>query len=121
MATYVVAFALLIACGGSDEQVAQTEHFAVRIRSEAQGVGEHDIIIDIRERVNPSVTVEEVVVAPTMRDMGMASPEVIATADASGRYRAKQVWFSMGGEWEVEVRIRTTTFEDIAIFRIQVN
>jgi hypothetical protein len=62
----------------------------------------------------------QVVVAPLMEAMGMASPEQPAQALGSGRYQAKAVFFSMIGEWEFDVRITAGGAEETARFKVQV-
>ena len=62
-----------------------------------------------------------VVVAPTMKSMGMASPEVTAQQIAPGRYRVEGITLSMAGDWELDVRVAANGSEDAATFMLMVN
>jgi hypothetical protein len=50
----------------------------------------------------------------------MASPEIVAQPVAPGRYQAQGEFFSMLGQWEVDVRVSAGGAEDVARFVVQV-
>ena len=54
-----------------------------------------------------------------MAQMGMAAPEATAQMVAPGRYQAKGEFFSMVGEWRVDVRIDANGMEEVARFNVQ--
>jgi hypothetical protein len=110
----------LAACGGNAEQSVQTERYTVTFRLEGSGTGERRALIGVTDREGRPVAVQAVVVAPVMRDMGMASPEATATPEGSGRYVAQGAFFSMLGAWEIDVRISADGRDDLATFRVQV-
>ena len=112
----------LAGCGGSGgiTQESQTERYAVRLNLDGTGFGERTATIDINDRSGSPIAVDQVVLAPVMREMGMAAPEVTAQAVASGRYQAKGQLFVMAGVWEVDVRISAGDTEEVASFKIEV-
>ena len=62
---------------------------------------------------------DEVVLAPVMESMGMAAPETIAQPTDPGDYQAKGEFFSMIGEWRINVRVNVGGNEEVARFTIQ--
>ncbi|TWF79618.1 hypothetical protein FHX44_115552 [Pseudonocardia hierapolitana] len=71
----------------------------VRLLIETPAVGLQDLTVDVPGDV------ERLVVAPTMVEMGHASPPVTATPEAAGRFRAPGVEFFMPGRWDVTVTV----------------
>jgi hypothetical protein len=116
----LLAALVLASCGGSPEQTAQTERYTVTFRLEGGGIGERRAVIGVTDREGRPAAVEAVVLAPVMRDMGMASPEAAATPDGPGRYVAQGAFFSMLGAWEIDVRISAEGRDDRATFSVQV-
>src|ERR671932_621817 len=92
----------LAACGGPGgiTQTSRTEHYAVQLHLDGVGFGERTATIEVRDTSGNPVTADQVMLAPVMRQMGMASPEAIAQPVAPGRYEAKGEFFSMIGEWD---------------------
>jgi hypothetical protein len=71
----------------------------IRLLIEAPAVGLHDVTVEV------TGAVERLVVAPTMVEMGHASPPVTATPAAPGRFVAPGVEFFMPGRWDVAVTV----------------
>lgn len=113
----------LSACGGSSggAQTAQTARYSVQLSVEDAKIGNGAATIDVRDAAGQPVAVDSVVVAPLMRDMGMASPEVVAQQIAPGRYRTEGIMFSMGGDWELDVRVAAGGSEDVATFKVVIS
>ena len=117
----VLLLALLTACGGSGiTQTAQTEHYTVQLSLDSAGFGQREAIVDVHDAAGKPVAADQVVLASVMRQMGMAAPEATAQPVAPGRYRATGEFFSMIGEWEVDVRVDAGGTEEVATFKIPV-
>src|SRR5689334_13312151 len=85
----------LAACGGSGiTQTVQTEHYKVQLTLDGANFDEHTATINIDDLSGQPVTADQVVLAPVMETMGMASPEQTAQAMAPGRYQAKAAFFA---------------------------
>jgi hypothetical protein len=119
--TLLVVAALLAACGTSaPPQTAETSRYTVTFRMDGAGLDEHTATVELADREGRPATVDEVVIAPVMRDMGMASPEVVAQPDGPGRYTARAAFFSMLGLWELDVRLVSEGVEETVTFTVQV-
>jgi YtkA-like len=117
----VLLLAFLTACGGSGmTQTAQTEHYTVQLSLDGAGFGQREATVDVHDAAGKPVAADQVVLASVMRQMGMAAPEAVAQPVASGRYRATGEFFSMIGEWEVDVRVDAGGTEEVATFKIAV-
>ncbi|MFO7169854.1 MAG: FixH family protein [Chloroflexota bacterium] len=114
------AAVLLAGCGGPAPQTAETDSYRVTLRLEGESIQERTATIEVFDRAGQPVTAERVVIAPVMRDMGMASPEVLAQPDGPGRYVARGEFFSMLGIWELDVRVTAGGFQETATFRVEV-
>lgn len=113
---------LLAACGGSGiTQSSQTDTYNVQLSLDGAGFDERTATIEITDRSGQPVTADQVVLAPTMKSMGMAAPEAPARMVAPGRYEAQSAFFSMLGEWDVVVRVSAGGAEEVASFKIQVD
>jgi hypothetical protein len=110
----------LAACGSSITQTAQTEHYTIALTLDSASFGERTATIAVNDRAGQPAAVDEVVLTPVMESMGMASPELVAQSTASGRYQVKGEFFSMIGEWHVNVRISAAGKDDLAQFLFQV-
>ncbi len=117
------ALVLLAACGGTGGvvQTVQTARYRVQLRVEESRVGNAAATIEVRDVAGQPVAVEDVVVAPTMKSMGMASPEVTAQQIVPGRYHAEGITLSMAGDWELDVRVAANGSEDTATFILAVS
>lgn len=116
----VLVVALLAACGSNAEQTAQTARYTVALRLDGSGTNEQVAVITVTDGNGQPAAVDEVVLAPVMRDMGMASPEVVATPDGAGRYLARGTFFSMTGAWELDVRLVAAGVEERVSFAVPV-
>ena len=122
----LVIFALLLvltltlAACGSITQAAQTERYTIALTLDSASFGERTAMIAVDDRSGQPAPVDQVVVAPVMPAMGMAAPEMTAQATAPGRYQLKGEFFSMIGEWQVNVRVDAAGKEDTAQFVFQV-
>jgi nitrogen fixation protein FixH len=110
----------LAACGSGITQTAQTERYNIEITLDSASFGEHTATIVVNDRSGQPVVVDQVVLAPVMPSMGMASPELTAQPTAPGRYQVKGEFFSMIGEWQVNVRVSAAGKDDMARFLFQV-
>ena len=110
----------LAACGSGITQTAQTERYTVEITLDGASFGERTATIAVNDRSGQPAAVDQVVLAPVMESMGMAAPELTAQPIAPGRYQIKGEFFSMIGEWQVNVRVSAAGKDDIARFLFQV-
>ena len=109
----------LTACGSIGiTQTNRTEHYTVQRTLDGTGFGERTATVAVSDLAGQPVAADQVVLAPVMRQMGMASPEVTAQAVAPGRYQAKGEFFSMIGAWEVDVRVSVKGQEEDSSFTI---
>jgi hypothetical protein len=121
IATLLLALVLLLAgCGGAPTQTVETDSYRVSLRLEGTSIGERTATIEVLDKSGQPAAVDEVVIAPVMRDMGMASPEVRAQPDGAGRYTVRAPLFSMLGTWELDVRVVSDGAEETAIFAVEV-
>ena len=77
-------------------------------------------MIAVNDHSGQPAAVDQVVLAPVMEAMGMASPELTALPTSPGRYQIKGEFFAMIGEWQVNVRVSAAGKEDLARFVFQV-
>ncbi|MEP7190305.1 MAG: FixH family protein, partial [Roseiflexaceae bacterium] len=110
----------LAACGSGITQTAQTERYTITITLDSASFGERTATIAVDDRSGQPAAVDQVVLAPVMASMGMAAPELAARSSAPGRYQVKGEFFSMIGEWQVNVRVSTAGKNDLARFLFQV-
>jgi hypothetical protein len=119
----ILSFVLLLtlaACGSGITQTAQTERYNVALTLDSASFGERTATIAVNDRSGQPAAVDQVVLAPVMEAMGMASPELTAQPTAPGRYQIKGEFFSMIGEWQVNVRVNAAGKDDLAQFLFQV-
>ena len=115
-----ILFALLTACAGSGiTQTSKTAHYTVQLALDGTGFGERTAMIMVTDTAGQPVVANEVVLAPVMESMGMAAPETIAQPTDPGDYQAKGEFFSMIGEWRINVRVNVGGNEEVASFTIQ--
>ncbi len=113
--------AILVACGGGGiTETTQTQRYTVQMALDGLGFGQRTATIEVRDKSGQPVTADQVVLTPVMQTMGMAAPEIVAQAIAPGRYQAQGEFFSMLGQWEVDVRVNAGGAEDVARFVVQV-
>jgi hypothetical protein len=120
-----VVFSLLIgglaACGPTPvTQTNQTARFQVTMTIDATKMGTRTIDLTITDRSGNPATVDQVLVAPVMREMGMASPEMVATSLGGGRYTLRGEPFSMIGIWQLDLLISADGQEDATTFTIEI-
>jgi hypothetical protein len=117
--TLCLAVFLLAACGASGiTQTTQTEHYTVQLGLDGVGFGQREATVEIHDASGSPVSADVVAVAPVMLQMGMAAPEAPARQIAPGRYQASGEFFSMIGEWEINVRISAGGSEEVATFKV---
>src|SRR5215217_1938589 len=85
----------LAACGSGITQTAQTERYTIALTLDSASFGERTATITVNDRAGQPAAVDEVVLAPVMQSMGMASPELVAQSSAPGRYQVRGDFFSM--------------------------
>jgi hypothetical protein len=106
---------ILAACGVAGiTQTSQTQRYAVQLTLDSLRFGQRTAMIEVRDSGGQPVAADQVVLSPVMQQMGMASPEVVAQPVAPGRYQAQGEFFSMLGQWEVDVRVSAGGAEDVA-------
>jgi hypothetical protein len=119
-----LSFVLLItlaSCGSSGiTQTVQTDRYTVTFTLDSAAFGERTGMIAVDDRSGQPAAVDQVVLAPVMDAMGMAAPELTAQPTAPGRYQVKGEFFSMIGEWHVDVRVSAAGKDDTARFMFQV-
>jgi hypothetical protein len=114
--------AILSACGGSGiTQTSQTQRYQLQLTLDGLGFGQRTATIEVRDSGGQPVAADQVVLAPVMQQMGMASPEIVAQSVAPGRYQAQGEFFSMLGQWEIDVRVSAGGAEDVGRFIVQVD
>jgi hypothetical protein len=117
----LAALSFLAACGpGAVTQTNKTERYTVQFSVDKPTIGARVFTIGVNDASGAPVTADQVVVAPVMREMGMASPEMVATPAGAGRYTAQGDSFSMLGEWQIEVRITAGGQDDTTTFIVMV-
>jgi YtkA-like protein len=117
----VVVSLLLAACGGGGfAQTVDTASYRVQLNLDGADFNEHTATITVQDKSGQAAAVDQVVVAPIMEAMGMASPEQTAQPLGGGRYEAKGTFFSMLGDWEFDVRITSGGKEEVARFTVPV-
>lgn len=113
--------ALLGACGQSGiTQTNKTERYTVVLVLDNAAMGMRTFTLNISDQAGAPVSAESVVIAPVMREMGMASPEVTAPMVEPGAYQVQADPFSMLGEWQLDVRIAAGGSEDTTTFTVEV-
>jgi hypothetical protein len=118
---FVLLLCLLVACGlGAITQTNQTQRFTVVMSIDGQTVAPRIITLTITDKNGNPAQVDSVILAPVMREMGMASPEMTATALGNGRYEIKGQPFSMLGVWELAFRISAAGQEDTTSFMVEI-
>ena len=112
-------FVLLTACANSGiTQTSKTAHYTVQLALDGTGFGQRTATIMVTDTAGQPVVANEVVLSPVMESMGMAAPETIAQPTDPGDYEAKGEFFSMIGEWELDVRVNVGGNEEIARFTV---
>jgi hypothetical protein len=113
---------IVAACGGAGvTQTSQTQRYIVKLTLDSLSFGQRTATIEVQDSGGQPASADEVVLSPVMQAMGMASPEVVAQQVAPGRYQAQGEFFSMLGQWEVDVRVSAGGAEDVARFVVQVD
>ena len=115
----LLAFLTACATSGGVAQTARTEHYMVQLNLDGVGFGERQATVEVRDAAGKPVAAQQVVLAPVMRQMGMAAPEALAHEIEPGRYQATGEFFSMSGEWDFDVRVSAGGSEEVANFKIQ--
>jgi hypothetical protein len=119
--TIVLLAVILAACGGSGiTQTSQTQRYQLQLTLDGLGFGQRTATVEVRDSSGQPVAADQVVLAPVMQTMGMAAPEIVAQSIAPGRYQAKGEFFSMLGQWEVDVRVSAGGTEDVGRFIVQI-
>ena len=116
----LLAFTLAACSDSGAVQTGKTEHYTIQLGLDGTGFGERVATVQILDAAGQPASVEQIVIAPVMEQMGMAAPEVAAQPLSSGYYQAKGEFFSMIGEWTVKVRVSASGNEEVATFKIQV-
>ena len=117
---FIPLLVFLAACASSGvTETVQTEHYTVQLNLDGVGFGERQATVDVRDSAGEPVAAQQVVLAPVMRQMGMAAPEATAREIALGRYQATGEFFSMTGDWYVDVRVSVGGAEEVASFKIR--
>ena len=114
----LLAFLTACATSGGVAQTARTEHYTVQLNLDGVGFGERQATVEVRDSSGNPVAADVVVLAPVMRQMGMAAPEASARQIAPGRYQASGEFFPMIGEWEIDVRVGAAGAEEVATFKV---
>lgn len=105
----------LTACtNDSSSYVGESRNYTVRLQLDSATVGERSVTIDVRDRAGEGTLLQKVVVAPMLRASGVALPEVTATPQANGQYRAGPVVLNQAGEWDFVIRILGATGDEEA-------
>ena len=118
---FALSLGLLTGCGSKAvTQTNETGHFSIAMSLDAAALGQRSIDLHIRDKAGADTDVEEMIVAPVMREMGMASPEMRAQRIAVGQYRVTGEPFSMTGIWELDVRVVFQGQEETSIFKVEV-
>ena len=115
-----VFFTFLSACVANGiTQTSKTAHYTVQLVLDGTGFGERTAMIMVADTAGQPVVANEVVLTPVMESMGMVAPETIAQPTDPGDYQAKGEFFSMIGEWQLDVRVTVGGNEEVARFTVQ--
>lgn len=121
IALSIGALLILAACGAREvSQQATSAQFQVRLSLDAAATGSRVAQINVLDRDGRPVVADSVILAPTMGGMGHSLPELVATPEAPGHYRATGELFSMGGLWELAVAVRRGSAAESVCFSIDV-
>jgi hypothetical protein len=111
---------MLVGCG-TLAPTQETPSYRVTFALEAARFGDQSATVTVVDRAGTPMDNLQVVLTPTMMNMGMASPETVATSIGAGRYRAERtILFTMTGEWEITVRIDANGRSEQTMFTVQV-
>jgi YtkA-like len=94
---------------------AQTETYTVDLELDSATLGQRTATIEL---AGPEPA--EVLLSPAMPQMNMTGTEMVATKVDDGRYEARGEFFSMLGDWQVEVKIDGPTGQEVAAFDIEI-
>ena len=111
---------ILAACGSDESYSAQTNSYSVRLTLDQRRIGETRATVDIRTRDGQPANIQTVQIIPMMTQHGMVSPEAQTTLEADGRYHTHQIFFSMDGDWQLDVAIDDGVKRETATFHITV-
>jgi hypothetical protein len=117
----IVAVALAGACTQPQPQSLQadTPSYHVQLDLDAASLGQRTATIEITDTRGDPVDAEQVVVTPTMAEMGMTRPTLVADEIEPGRYQATGELFTMLGEWTLTVRVESAGADDEATFTVE--
>ena len=94
--------------------------YLIRLTGESPKVGINPVTVEITGNGGQPPTPESVTFEPAMPQMGHATTPVAAAAQGDGRYRA-EVDLSMGGQWEITVRIAASGQVQEAVLSVTTN
>lgn len=104
--------------GSGITQTSKTAHYTVQLALDGTGFGQSTAMIMVTDTAGQPVVANEVVLSPVLESMGMAAPETIARPTDPGDYEAKGEFFSMIGEWHLDVRVNVAGNEEVARFTV---
>jgi hypothetical protein len=111
----------MAACGASGFRAEETtDRYRITFTIDQPATGVQRAIVELTGADGAPVSVDSVVLAPVMRDMGHVTPEITLAEIAPGRYEGDVELFSMTGAWEIEMRIGAGGIEETATFRVVV-
>ena len=120
-ALLLLILAFLVACGpAAVTQTNKTERYTIQFSVDKPTIGTRTFTIGVSDSNGAPLSVDQVIVTPVMSEMGMASPEMIATPSGPGRYTAQGDAFSMLGAWQITVRVVAGGKEDKTTFTVQI-
>jgi hypothetical protein len=104
---------------GPVQQVAETPNYKVQLNLDGTGLGPRTATIEVHRSNSQPLSDAQVVLMPMMRDMAMSSPKVTAEQRAPGQYQAQGEFFTMLGDWELDVQVRADGLDEIASFKVR--
>lgn len=95
---------------------AQTTSYTVQTDWDGLSLGPREVTIQVAGGSEPT----QVIVATSMTTMNMSGAAVVASKVDTGKYQARGEFFTMLGDWHIEVRLKTAGGEELAGFDVTV-
>ena len=117
----LVCLLILGACGSAPAQTATTDRFLITFDPGRPLAGANTTFtVTLADRNGTPANADAVIVAPLMRPMSHAEPEVALQPAGTGRWQAAGQFLTMSGGWELVVRVSAAGQDDEATFMVAV-
>lgn len=93
----------------------------VRLSVEPGGLGANQVLVTVIDAQGRPREVQRIIVTLNMLEMDMGEARVDAEPIGSGQYLLRDQWFSMVGDWQVDVLVRRADADDAVVsFRVPI-